>query len=142
MGQIVGQVYDADFNVQAALWSHEALTFLPGIAGGTLLGTPRPFLWQNGVTTPLPMLPAATTGSASGINDRRQIVGETGNVAVLWQNGTAIDLNSRIAPSDPLQPYVYLRKASRINNLGQIVASGSDSRSSDPDQWYVLTPVN
>ena len=65
-----------------------------------------------------------------------------GNVAVLWQNGTAIDLNSRIAPSDPLQPYVYLRKASRINNLGQIVASGSDSRSSDPDQWYVLTPVN
>jgi len=99
-------------------------------------------LWQNGVTTPLPMLPAATTGSASGINDRRQIVGETGNVAVLWQNGTAIDLNSRIAPSDPLQPYVYLRKASRINNLGQIVASGSDSRSSDPDQWYVLTPVN
>ena len=84
LGQIVGQVYDADFNVHAALWSRGALTLLPGIAGGTLLGTPRPFLWQNGVTTPLPMLPSATTGSASSINDRRQIVGETGNVAVLW----------------------------------------------------------
>jgi uncharacterized membrane protein len=198
LGQIVGQVYDANFNAHAALWNHGTLTLLPGITGGgdsqpvainirgeivgssndasnvpdtviwrqgaltvlvnnaipgaindeglvvgTLLATQSPFLWQNGVTTQLPALPGVTgTGIASGINDRRQIVGSTGNVAVLWQNGTAIDLNSRIATTDPLRPYVYLRAASQINNLGQIVASGSDSRSSIVPQWYLLTPVN
>ncbi len=198
LGQIVGQVYDANFNANAALWNHGTLTLLPGIAGGdasqpvginirgeivgisndasnvpntvvwkqgaltvlinnaipgaindegkvvgTLLGTPRPFLWQNGETTQLPALPGMTaTGIASGINDWGQIVGSTSNVAVVWQNGTAIDLNSRIATTDPMQPYVYLRAASQINNLGQIVASGADSRNSNPEQWYLLTPVN
>lgn len=197
LGQIVGQVYDADFNLSAALWDHGTLTLLPGIPGGngslpvginirgeivgssndaanvsdtvlwrqgaltvlvnnsipggindegqvvgTLLGAIRPFSWRNGVTTQLPMLPGATDGNASGINDWGQIVGETSNVAVLWQNGAPIDLNTRITPSDPLRPYVFLRSASRINNLGQIVASGTDSRSSNPDQWFVLTPAN
>lgn len=196
-GQIVGQVFDADFNAQTALWSHGTLTLLPGLPGGngsqpvginirgeivgssndasnvsntvlwrqgaltvlvnnsfpggindegqvvgTLLGSILPFSWRNGVTTQLPLLPGATNGNASGVNDRGQIVGETSNVAVLWQNGTAIDLNSRIAASDPLRPHVFLRSASKINNLGQIVANGSDSQSSDPEHWFVLTPAN
>jgi uncharacterized membrane protein len=198
LGQIVGQVYDANFNAHAALWSHGTLTLLPGIPGGgdsqpvginirgeivgtsndasnvpnavvwrqgaltvlinnaipaaindegqvvgTLLGTPRPFLWQNGVTIQLPALPGMTAnGIASGINDRGQIVGSTSNVAVLWQNGTAIDLNSQIATTDPMRPYVYLRAASQINNLGQIVATGTDSRNSNPELSYLLTPAN
>ncbi len=197
LGQIVGQVFDANFNGQAALWSHGTLTLLPGIAGGsdsqpvginiageivgtssdasnvantvvwrqgaltvlinnaipsaindegqivgTLLGTQRPFLWQDGVTTQLPAPPGlAGTGTASGINDWGQIVGEVSNVAVLWQNGVAIDLNSRISTTDPMQPFVSLQTASQINNLGQIVASGTDSRSRGV-QLYLLTPVN
>lgn len=197
LGQIVGQVYDANSNAHGALWNRGSLTLLPGITGGgdsfpvainirgeivgtsddasnvpnavmwrqgaltvlinnaspaaindegqvvgTLLGTIRPFLWQNGETTQLPVLPGTTNGVASGINDRGQIVGETSNIAVLWQNGPAIDLNSRIATNDPLRPYVYLRAATQVNNLGQIVATGTDSRSSNPEQWFLLTPVN
>jgi len=33
LGQIVGQVYDASFNVNVALWNHGTLTFLPRISG-------------------------------------------------------------------------------------------------------------
>ena len=33
LGQIVGQVYDANFNVNVALWNHGTLTFLPRISG-------------------------------------------------------------------------------------------------------------
>jgi uncharacterized membrane protein len=110
---------------------------------GTLLGTQSPFLWHNGVTTQLPA-PAGgpATGLASDINDWGQIVGAASNVAVLWQNGTAIDLNSRIATSDPLRPYVYLRAAWYINSLGQIAASGTDSRIAGSEQVYLLTPGN
>ena len=198
LGQVVGQVFDANFNAQAALWSHGTLTLLPGIAGGnnsfpvginirgeivgysddaanvpntvvwrqgalTVLinnavpaaindegqivgraGSPgTPFLWQNGATIQLPPIPGmSATGTASGINDRGQIVGSSSNVAALWQNGTAIDLNSQIATTDPLQPYVRLQAGMHINNLGQIVASGTDSRSPAIGRSYLLTPVN
>jgi uncharacterized membrane protein len=199
LGQLVGQVYDANFNPQVALWSHGQLTLLPGIAGGDysqpvginirgviagfsydaanvpsavvwkqgaltvlinnaiptaindegqIVGRtnsipPQPFLWQNGTTTPLPPIPGmAATGTAAAINDRGQIVGDSSSLAVLWQNGTAIDLNTRVAPTDPLQPYVHLQSATLINNLGQIVASGYDSRGGASGNWYLLTPVN
>jgi uncharacterized membrane protein len=197
LGQIVGQVYDANFNAHAALWSHGTLTLLPGIPGGsfsqpvginirgeiagysddasnvantvlwrqgalkvliknsipgaindegqivgTLLSTVTPFLWQDGMTTQLPAPPGlAPTGVASGINDWGQIVGSMSSVAILWQNGTPIDLNNQIARNDPLRPYVYLQGATQINNLGQIVANGTDSRNSSVGVWYLLTPV-
>ena len=198
LGQIVGEIYDANFNPHAALWRHGTPSLLPGIAGelisqpvginirgeivgysesasnvtntviwrrgaptalisnatpsaindvgqivGTLLGAPStPFLWQNGTTTQLPTLPGmAPTGTALAINDRGQIVGALTEVAVLWQNGTAINLNNQIAATDPLQPYVHLQGASQINNLGQIVANGTDLRNSAIGQWYLLTPV-
>jgi uncharacterized membrane protein len=201
LGQVVGQVFDANFNAQAALWSHGTLTLLPGIAGGnnsqpvginirgeivgfssdisnvnntvvwrqgtltvlinnaipsaindlgqivgtlSVSGTPgTPFLWQNGATTQLPTLPGmAPTGTAEAINDRGQIVGSATNVAVLWQNGAVVDLNNQIAATDPLQPYVHLQAGSRINNLGLIVAIGTDSRNPAIGQWYLLTPAN
>jgi len=199
LGQIVGQVYDANFNAQAALWNHGTLTLLPGIPGGsfsqpaginirgeivgnsedasnvantvlwrhgvltvliknsipgaindegqivgTLLGSLRPFLWQDGMTTQLPAPPGmAPTGVASGINDWGQIVGSMSSVAILWQNGTPIDLNTRIARNDPLRRFVYLQGATQINNVGQIVANGTDSRNSAAvGVWYLLTPTH
>jgi len=50
-------------------------------------------------------------------------------------------LNSRIARSDPLRPFVFLQGATQTNNLGQIIANGTDSRSSAVGVWYLLTPV-
>ena len=199
LGQIVGQVYDANFNAQAALWNQGTLTLLPGIPGGsfsqpvginifgdivgysddasnvpntvlwrhgaltvllknsipgavndegqivgTLLGSVRPFLWQDGMTTQLPAPRGlAPTGVASGINDWGQIVGSMSSVAILWQNGTPIDLNTRIARNDPLRRFVYLQGATQINNVGQIVANGTDSRNSAAvGVWYLLTPTH
>ena len=200
LGQVVGEVYDANSNAHAALWSRGTLTLLPGIPGenisqpvginiggeivgfsedasfvintvvwrrgaltllignaipsaindvGQIVGTfgasftpGTPFLWQNGVTTQLPSLPGmAPTGTAEAINDLGQIVGTLTNVAVLWKNGAVIDLNNQIAATDPLQPYVHLQQGWWINNLGQIVATGVDSRNPAIGEWYLLTPV-
>jgi hypothetical protein len=43
---------------------------------------------------------------------------------------------------DPLQPFVHLEIARLINNPGQIVAQGVDSRRTDGlFGYYLLTPV-
>jgi len=108
------------------------------------IGSPgRPFLRQNGVTTILPPIPGGTVeGSAGDINDLGQIIGSVSGVPVIWQHGAAADLNSQIAPTDPLRPYVHLDVAYLINNLGEIVAIGHDSRNTDFSQTYLLTPGN
>jgi uncharacterized membrane protein len=153
-GEIVGTSQDASGITNAVLWSRGALTLLannaaPGAINdesqvvGTIFTPPvSAFLWQNGTTTALPPL-AGTVGSttASDINDVGQIVGTSSNIAVSWRNGVAINLNDQIAQGDPLKPYVTLHGASRINNFGQIVASGTDARSPAIGQAYLLTPV-
>jgi uncharacterized membrane protein len=153
-GEIVGTSQDASGVTNAVLWRHGALTVLannaiPGAINdesqivGTLLTPPvSAFLWQNGTMTALPPL-AGTAGSttASDINDVGEITGTSSNIAVLWQNGVAINLNDRIAQGDPLKPYVTLHGAGGVNNLGQIVASGTDARSPAIGQTYLLTPV-
>ncbi len=50
--------------------------------------------------------------------------------AFLWRNdGTKIqDLNKLIDPTDPLKPYVTLTSGDFINDSGDIVAEGTDSR--------------
>ena len=55
--------------------------------------TPNPiadtsaFLWKNGVVTALPMLAGSTYASVSAIAGGR-VVGESGHVGVVWENGT------------------------------------------------------
>jgi probable HAF family extracellular repeat protein len=154
-GEIVGYSNDAANIPNAVIWRHGVLTVLvpnsiPSAINdeGQVVGTTRsspstPFLWQNGVTTPLPPIPGmAAAGTAQAINDRSQIVGSLGNLAVLWQNDVATDLNSQVAKGDPLQPYVQLQTATLINNLGQIVANGVDSRNPAIGQQYLLTPAH
>jgi hypothetical protein len=60
----------------------------------------------------------------------------------MWQGSGAsvVNLNTLISSSDPSRPYVTLASGMFINNVGQIVATGNDSRIPDFQQYYLLTP--
>ncbi len=75
---------------------------------------PRPFIWQNGTTTVLDTLPGSVPdfGMATAINNSGQIAGFSGSRAVLWQNGTPIDLGAPLGSTSV---------PSAINDAGQIV---------------------
>jgi uncharacterized membrane protein len=105
------------------------------------------YVWRNGSFQTLPPVGTGTVSSAGGINDWGQIVGAAQpyaggpTTAVLWDRSGGHDLNGMIAADDPLRPYITLTSALVINNLGQIVAKGADSRSGTVGGNYLLTPV-
>jgi probable HAF family extracellular repeat protein len=74
-------------------------------------------------------LPGDTTSQALSVNNRGVIVGEScgaqGCRAVLWRNGSIVDLNTLVAPgySDQL---VY---ANDINDAGQITGQSTNAAS-------------
>jgi probable HAF family extracellular repeat protein len=74
------------------------------------------FVWENGVVTELPPLPGEGAASAIAINDLGQIVGNSGENAVLWDRGTVILLVSAHRFDHPCA-------ANAINNRGQILGS-------------------
>ena len=105
-------------------------------------------VWRNGHITELPLLYTGTTVStyASGINNRGQMAGGTSGAtldqfAVVWDDGTAYDVNDLIRPNDPLKAYVTFFGCQDINNNGQILAQGRDSRAPNRLAIYLLTPV-
>jgi probable HAF family extracellular repeat protein len=89
-------------------------------------GTHDGFLWRNGVMHDLPPVDAAPCSNAFSVNARDEAVGNAtdchGNEldAVLWRNGSAVDLNTLVAPS-PL----HLDSAEYINDQGAIVGHGT-----------------
>jgi probable HAF family extracellular repeat protein len=103
------------------------------------------FLW-NGTT----MLDLGTLGGtdsfAEAINATGQVTGWSwieGNFdphAFLWDDGTLHDLNALIDPADPLLPFVYLREGVDINDFGQILVTGFDSRTFR-HSVYLASPV-
>jgi len=110
----------------------------------------RALWWHTAQSTPqeLPKHPKAIGSYAQAINDNEQIVGfyicrfTRELFAVRWQNGTVYRLTDAIRANDPLKPYVKLRAGTHINNRGQIIAIGVDSR--DPlfvNTAFLLTPV-
>ena len=100
----------------------------------------EPLFWHDGLVTVLPIPSGSQQAFAFAINDSDQIVGSA-NYAVLWQHGVAYNLNTLIRNGDPSKPYVTLAYASLINNRGQIVAGGSDSRTG-VSGTYLLTLQN
>jgi probable HAF family extracellular repeat protein len=145
--------------VTAVIWRHGVATIIA--TGATVtglndlsevigtIGSPfgSAYVWRNGALETLPPVGTGAAVAASGINDWGQIVGAVQSApggpgtAVLWDRSGGHDLNTLIAADDPLRPYITLTSGAVINNLGQIVANGSDSRSGTLSGKYLLTPV-
>lgn len=109
----------------------------------------RAFVWERGVMSELPSLTGARISGPSDINNKGDIVGSTvfidaatqipRSVATMWANGVGVDLQNLIRSDNPLQPFVTLEVALEINDRGQIVARGRDSRTNDFNA-YLLSP--
>lgn len=112
------------------------------VGSSTCNNTLCAFLWDNGLLTPL-----GEFRTALGINNLGWVVGYAAggsslesDRALLWENGVAIDLNTRIDPSLGWTLY----QATAINDKGQIVGLG---KAPDPTgaggsfNAFLLTPV-
>jgi hypothetical protein len=60
--------------------------------------------------------------------------------AFLWDGITLQDLNALIDSADPLQPFVTLEFGVDINDLGQVLANGIDSRTGE-SHAYLVSPI-
>jgi hypothetical protein len=122
---------------------------------GTVLGNAnlpdhtQAFIWKDGETRLLPLLPGTTWSDTTAINNRGAVAGRSFTnftardmVATIWRRGRPSDLNTQVAPDDPAAPFVHLQWALLINDRGQIVVQGRDSRATNPDEigFYLLTP--
>ena len=94
-------------------------------AGGS--GFIHAFSYYDGVMTDL----GAGSSSANAINNAGVIVGQSASGAFIYQNGTVTDLNSLVNISG-----TTLTNAAGINDLGQIIASGSNGDA------YLLSPIS
>ena len=107
------------------------------------------FVWHNGTMTLLPPLPptAGRSSDATSINDFGVVAGQTAaqvptgldRTATLWFGGQVIDLHTLIRVDDPLRPYAHLESVEEINNRGDIIATGFDSRRPTVMITYFLT---
>jgi len=108
----------------------------------------RPFVWERGGLTLLPLLANQTRSAPGDINNSGRIVGQTDfsqpggtlQIATVWDNGEVADLNTLIHPDDPLRPFVTLQTAFFINDRGEIMARGADSRDGFLHSYF-LEPV-
>jgi len=159
-GEVAGTSYTQvrGATVTAVIWRHGVPTIIA--TGATVramndlsdvigtIGSPGyAYVWRNGSLEALPAVGTAAPVAATGINDWGQIVGTVQSAAggpqtaALWDRSGGHDLNTLIAADDPLRPYITLTAGQFINNLGQIVATGTDSRSGTFSGKYLLTPV-
>ena len=103
-------------------------------------------LWQNGVATNLGTLNDDCYSEAIVINSRGQVVGHSFacdtfvDRAFLWENGTMIDLNTKIPSDFPLR----LTNAIAINEQGEIGGFGAPVGCDDAEtcgRAFLLIPT-
>jgi len=143
-GQVTGYSGDCSSNqfAHALFWQDGRLIHLPSLGGeknnsgqdinsrGDVVGfsdlpgdtAQHAVIWRNGRVEDLGTLPGDVSSSAYGINNLGQVVGESCDAdnnctAVLWLNGTIIDINTLLPPNSSL----YLVEALDINDSGEIV---------------------
>lgn len=108
-------------------------------------GRTQALMWRKGRMTLLPLLAGALLSTAQGVNNHGDIVGWNSRardyaegysfyrIAVLWQNGKAIELNTLLPPGSGWT----LHEARSINNHGWIVGTGTFH---DRLHIFLLTP--
>jgi probable HAF family extracellular repeat protein len=110
----------------------------PGVTGGDF--DTHAVLWpKHGGIVDLGLLPGDEFSEALGINARRQIVGVScGDVChpVLWENGTAYDLNKLLGADYPNT----ILSVRHINNAGQVTGNILVA-SSGSVLAFVATPI-
>jgi probable HAF family extracellular repeat protein len=163
-GVMVGRT--ADFESSAVVWRNGRAISLPVPKGGgwirgrarsvnnqgVIVGTAerktnfpqtevRALLWKDGVVTVLPTLTGKGRNAAADINNKGDVVGDSGPAtggqlshAFLFSNGVMRDLNECIAAGSGW----VLTYASGINDKGQIVGWGHYRRQHCA---FLLTPV-
>ncbi len=117
--------------------------------GWQLNGTTyQSFFYSYGATTALTGVPGSGVQPAVSINNAGQIVGYTATgssataVPFFFAHGLMSNLNALVSATDPSKPYVTLTLAYGINDGGQIIASGTDSRTPGVTNAYLLTPTS
>ena len=164
-GQVTGLSQTAAGAFHAFLWDGTTMLDLGTLGGGLGIGndinaagqvtgnsftardaTIHAFLWDGGTLRDLGTLGAFNLlSSAAAINDSGQVVGFAEILsgvphAFLWDGTAMHDLNTLIDPADPLQPFVTLQFGVDINDLGQILADGCDSRLNECHA-YLVSPI-
>jgi probable HAF family extracellular repeat protein len=101
--------------------------------------------WRDGVMSLLPQLAGEAASSASSINNWGVIVGGTilqpefQSTATLWLGNHVVELDSLVRADDPLKPFVHLASAENINDRGDMLVSGFDSRAPGARTLYFMT---
>ena len=121
----------------AATRTTRTVTANPGYASemndsGWVAGTQSSTAFVN---TPSSMI-SLGRGVASGINNAGIVVGTIDSGAFMWKAGTKSFL--AYAPANTLW---VVKKASKINTRGQILAQADDSLDARFNRWVVLTPI-
>jgi len=147
-GEVAGYSFNSgDVSERAFLYSNSTMRDIGTLGGSSAIamainaigevtgysttaeGTTHAFLY-DGTMHDLGTVPGVASTEAIALNDLGEVVGEAGPVrqgggaAFLYDDGTMLDLNSLISPTETPDGEIFLTAATGINDNGQIIADG------------------